>query len=50
MDERYLEIRVKNLKFDLDSIVEFNRDGNKERMEEYINSSIKVLKQLKDKL
>lgn len=47
MDPKYLEIKVKNVKNDLDAAVEFfNTDQDTDRTEEYINDCIRTLNEL----
>jgi len=49
IDTRYLQIKIKNVKSDLDAAVEFF-EKNSDKTLEYIDDCINVLKELKKKL
>lgn len=49
MDDKYLDIVIKNIKSDLDSIIHFNSKGDNDKVVEYIDDQIKALYKLKHK-
>ena len=50
MDQRYLEIKVKNLKMELDDLLCFNEAGDYHKCQERISEIIGELQKLSKKL
>jgi hypothetical protein len=50
MDEKYLQIKIKNIKSDLDTVITWFASDETEKAQEYLDDCIKVIKELKKKL
>ena len=50
IDKRYLQIKIKNIKSDLDAIQHWFDTDNIDKVKEYIDDQIKVLKDLKKRI